>query len=80
MSYKLYPVTAVEESYKGYTVKINGKECCLDTARVSVFPFNRRWPGNQRSVDQSELVNFLSLETDEALDFEIIPKEPFENV
>lgn len=80
MSYKVYPVTETELSHDAYTVKINGKEAELNTARVSAFPFNRRWPGKQRSADQSELVNFISLETDEELSFEIVPKEPFENV
>ena len=80
MSCNVYPVTQTELHYDGYTVRINGKEAALNTARVSAFPFNRRWPGKQRSTDQSELTNFVSLETDEALDFEIIPSDPFDKV
>ena len=80
MSYKVYPVTQTELNYNGYEVKINGEKVTLDSARVSAMPFNRRWPGHQRQLDQTELVNFLSLETGEALHFEITPCEKFEKV
>jgi len=80
MSYKSYPVTKTNLNYEGYEVKINGQRVDLDTARVSKEPFNRRWPGHQRSIDQSELINFLCLEADEPIEFEITPKESFEKV
>ncbi len=80
MSYKIYPITPTHLSHDGYQIKINGVSVSANTARVSAFPFNRRWPGHQRSLDQTELINFLSLETDEPLTFEITPKMPFENV
>ena len=79
MSYRLYPVTKQYES-NDYTVKVNGEIVALDTARVSAVPFNRRWPGHQRPIDQSEIIQFLSLATDEALTFEITPNMPFESV
>lgn len=63
-----------------YEVKINGVAASLDTARVSSVPFNRRWPGHQRGIEQTELVNFLSLEADEDVYFEITPQRPFEQV
>ncbi len=80
MSYRLYPVLNQGSFCANYEVKINGVTAELNTARVSAFPYNRRWPGHQRTLDQTELVNFVSLATDEALEFEIIPKEPFEDV
>jgi hypothetical protein len=76
MSYKIYPVTPSDISYKGYKIKVNGDYVRPDSARVLAMPFNRRWPGHQRSMDQSELVNFLSLETNEELTFEIKPQMP----
>lgn len=76
----IYPVTKTEITCSDYIVKVNGTEVSLDTARVSAAPINRRWPGHQRTEDQSELINFLSMSTDEAIEFEITPKEPFENV
>lgn len=80
MSWKAYPVTQTEIEHDGYEIKINGMKVQPNTARVSAMPFNRRWPGHQRSIDQTELVNFVSLETDETLSFEITPKERFEKV
>jgi len=80
MSYKVYPVTKREGDYAGYEVWINGKKIELNTARVSAIPFNRRWPGHQRSLDQTELVNFASLETNEELHFEIMPPQKSDNV
>ena len=80
MSVKIYPVTETEISHEAYNVKINGVPVKLDTARVSAVPFNRRWPGHQRSIDQTELVNFISFSMDEKVDFEITPKKTFESV
>ena len=80
MSYRIYPVSPSAVSCEGFTVKINGHPVPLDAARVSAFPYNRRWPGHQRSLDQTECVNFLSLETDEPLRFEITPKEPSDRI
>lgn len=80
MPFKIYPVNKMDYSIQNYDVKINGINVTLDTARVSAFPFNRRWPGHQRQIEQTELVNFLSLATDEPLNFEITPKSPFEKV
>ncbi len=80
MSFHLYPVTPTELIHEDYEVTVNGILAATDTARVSAVPFNRRWPGHQRSEDQTELVSFLSLETDEVLHFEIRPKKPFTNV
>lgn len=78
--YRIYPAIKNENSLNDYIVKINGSFVTLDTARVSKMPFNRRWPGHQRSLDQTELINFLSLSMDEELSIEIIPRNPFEKV
>lgn len=80
MSINIYPLTEVDYSCENYKIKINGISVKPDTARVSACPYNRRWPGHQRTLDQTELVNFLSLATDEPLSFEITPFEPFEKV
>lgn len=80
MSISIYPITKTINTCENYEVKINGQFTPLDTARVSAVPFNRRWPGHQRTTDQTELVNFLSLAMDEAVIFEITPQLPFEDV
>ena len=78
MSVRIYPVTRTCLACDDYTVIINGEKLDLDTARVSAYPFNRRWPGHQRQIEQTELVNFLSLAVDGQIEVEIIPKHEFE--
>ena len=78
MSYHIYPVQETELFSDDSRVKINGEEVSLNTARVSAVPFNRRWPGHQRQIEQTEIIQFLSLATDEPLKIEIIPKAPFD--
>ena len=80
MSYKIYPVTETETKCDDYIVTVNGLPVPLNVARVSAVPFNRRWPGHQRQIDQSEVIQFLSLATDEPLRFEITPKTPFKEI
>lgn len=80
MSYHVYPVIKTEPVCQDYCVTINGKAAQTSTARVSAVPHNRRWPGHQRVLSQSEAIQFLSLSTDEPLHFEITPSAPFEEV
>ncbi len=75
-----YPVTNSEMENDEYAVEINGKEVQLNHARASAYPFNRRWPGHQRDIKQSETISFILLEADEKLDFEITAKTPFSSV
>lgn len=78
MACHIYPVTQTEILCTDYTVKVNGIQADLNSARVSAVPFNRRWPGYQRDIAQTEPVNFLSLATDEALTIEVTPAAPFD--
>lgn len=84
MSVRFYPVqnTAFTENVgeNGYRVFVNGCEVRLDAARVSAMPYNRRWPGHQRTPDQTETAQFLSMSSDEPLAFEVIPPVPSESV
>ena len=80
MGANIYPVQPVFEESAGYKVKVNGKEAALNRARVSACPYNRRWPGHQRSIDQTELIDFLSMETDGPVEIEVEVPEAFEKV
>jgi len=80
MALSVYPVQKTEHVCTDYKVKLNGKEVSPDTARVSAVPFNRRWPGHQRELSQTELVNFLSFSMDGPVEVEIIPQTPFRDV
>ena len=73
---KVYPVVKTDTDCSDYEVYVNGKRAELNTARVSAYPFNRRWPGHQRQIEQTELVNFLSMQSDEEVELKIIPKIP----
>ena len=76
MSYKVYQVVKTKDECADYEVYVNGVKAELNTARVSAYPFNRRWPGHQRQIEQSELANFLSMESDEEVELKIVPKIP----
>lgn len=80
MALNIYPVIKTENQCEDYRAKINGEQVELNTARVSAVPFNRRWPGHQRGLEQTELINFLRLAADEPVTFEITPKKPFEKI
>ena len=56
-----------------YRVYINGEELPVYTSRISSYPFNRTWPGYQRPIEQSELVSFVNLVTDEQVTIEVEP-------
>ncbi len=80
MSYRLYPVSGREIICDDYRIYIDGREAVCDAARVSAYPINRRWPGRQRQIEQSELINFLSMAIDSPVTLEIFPRMPFETV
>ena len=46
MSHHVYPVTKTLDQCNDYEVLVNGVPAELNTARVSAYPFNRRWPGH----------------------------------
>lgn len=76
----IYPVETTQTICNDYQVKVNGVSVSLNSARVSAVPFNRRWPGHQREIEQSELINFLSFAMDEEVEIEVTPKESFDHV
>ncbi len=45
-------------------VTANGASCQVRRCRESAIPFNRVWPGYQRSIDQTELASFVSFAGD----------------
>ncbi|MDO4618565.1 MAG: glycosyl hydrolase family 28 protein [Clostridia bacterium] len=63
-----------------YRVIVNGKEVPVYTARISKMSFNRVWPGYQRSAGQTDLVSYVNLVSDEALDIKVIPNFDYKDI
>ena len=65
-----YPIAS--EISDSYEITVNGKRAHAIKTRVSAMPFNRLWPGKQRSLEQTEFVSYISISTDEQiLDFSL---------
>lgn len=60
----IYDIAPQEGKSEDAELTVDGKACPLHEARVSAVPFNRRWPGHQRSKSQTELVSFGLFATD----------------
>lgn len=54
-----------------YTATLNGQEGNIYNCRVSAYPFNRRWPGYQRPLEQTQIAGMLSFISDEKVEVEI---------
>ena len=78
MSIFVYPVSQTHMACIDYIVTVEGNPVQLDTARESIMPYNRRWPGYQRSIEQTGLHNFLSMSTDRPVHFTVKPLAPFD--
>ncbi len=77
MSLKFYPIPQGEALSCLYEFSINGQNMPLHEAFVSAYPFNRRWPGHQRSFDQAEPVAYISFAMDEPVKITVKPLRAF---
>ena len=55
----VYPLPSGDPTYDGFAVRVDGVDAPVSAARCSAIPFNRRWPGHQRDISQSELCGFV---------------------
>lgn len=78
--YNLSPFKYIEPISNEYTVEVNGVEVPVYTCRVSKISFNRMWPGHQRSCDQTTIVSFVNIISDEPLSFKVKPLFDYERV
>lgn len=58
---------------KDYKVFVNGQQVSVYTCRISAYPFNTWWQGHQRPINQTEVVSFVNLVSDEELKIEVEP-------
>lgn len=63
-----------------YIIEINGILVEAYTARVSAIPFNRVWPGYQRSIEQTELASFIYFSMDEPVKIRVTAMKDFSDV
>ncbi|HPU86487.1 MAG TPA: glycosyl hydrolase family 28 protein [Candidatus Latescibacteria bacterium] len=59
---------------------LDGQKAPVQLCRVSAVPFNRRWPGHQRQIEQSEIAYFTSLEMTEPVTVQVRPGRAFKDV
>ena len=75
-----YGFKIVEPISKDFRVFINGQEAPVYTCRISKYPFNRFFPGYQRSIDQTELASFVNIISTETIKVEVIVNREFEKL
>lgn len=80
MSSRVYPMSVGEAPSAAFSMCVDGVRVPLYIARVSKAPINRRWPGHQRPIEQTELVSFALFEMDGSAEIELIPVRTFEKV
>ena len=78
MASHIYPIPQGESLATGYSVLIDGKPALLRQMRVSAAPINRRWPGHQREIAQSELAGFVSFSMEGSAHFTVDVEKDFE--
>ncbi len=59
MNSTIYSVPDGERPYGGYAVTVDGAKAPVSEVRCSTIPFNRRWPGHQRQIEQTELCGMV---------------------
>lgn len=72
MSLTLYPLPDGAPQCDLYTIYINDQQVVAHAARVSAMPFNRNWPGHQRTLDQTEVIPFVSFNMVEPVHIRVI--------
>lgn len=62
-----------------YDVIIDDKKIDIHEARVSAYPFNKVWDGKQRSISQTEIAYFVTVDIDKPTNIHISIKENFDS-
>lgn len=75
----IYSVPTEEPEYEGYKVTVDSQNAPVLQVRCSSMPFNRRWPGHQRSIDQSELCGMVRFWFEEEVKITVTADRDFEN-
>jgi len=76
ISPKIYQLPQ-DETTAPITITANGQPLPVSLCHVSAYPYNRRWPGHQRTTDQRETAYFARLMTDGPVTFQYTPTHAF---
>ena len=77
----IYPFPeSYERVSEDFEVKWENQNIEVYNCDVSAYPFNRVWPGKQRSHTQTEKTSFVSFGSDGEVTVDIKPRNPFKNV
>ncbi len=71
---RVYPISLGEAQSSAWRVFVDGEAAPVRMARVSAWPINRRWPGHQRSVEETEIAGFVQFETDGPAEIRVTPR------
>lgn len=70
----------IEPISEDYEVFVNGQEVPVYTCRISEYPFNRVWTGEQRPFTQTELSSFVNLVSDEPITVTVKVKRDYSRI
>ncbi len=73
---KIYPFPQGEAAAP-ISITANGQALPVSLCYVSAYPYNRRWPGHQRTKDQREEAYFARLSGSGPITFRYTPSHPF---
>ena len=75
-----YPVPDGLPRFDRLTARVEGRELPVGVARCSKVPFNRRWPGHQRPLEQTEICGVAAFTMSGPATVELKVNEPFTRV
>ena len=75
-SMKIYPLPQGEVAAP-LSITANAQPLPVSLCYVSAYPYNRRWPGHQRTTDQREVAYFARLAADGSIAFRYTPERSF---
>lgn len=75
-SFKIYRLPQGETAAP-ISITADGDPLPVSQCFVSAFPYNRRWPGHQRTTDQREIAYFARLAAEGPVTFEYTPDHAF---
>ena len=77
MAYKIYNSPKDLQKSSLYDFRVENDSAFVHEVRVSAVPFNRHWPGKQRSTDQTEIAALVAFGIDSPVNINVISERKF---